>query len=140
MHEVAPGVFVATAAKYTTTTTVVAGADGGCLVADPALTVADVDALASWLAARGLAPVAAWSTHPHWDHVLWSRELGDAPRYAAPAAVSLAETDRESILEYIRQSVPGHDLDLVGRMQALDAPVIPWDGPEARLVVHDANA
>ncbi len=36
--------------------------------------------------------------------------------------------------------MPGHDLDLVGRMQALDAPAIPWDGPEARLIVHDAHA
>ncbi len=72
MDEVAPGVFVATAELYTTTTTVVAGADGGCLVIDPAVTVAELDELASWLSATGLRPVAGWSTHPHWDHVLWS--------------------------------------------------------------------
>jgi len=133
-------VLVATSSYALTTSTVVVGSSRGCLVIDPAVTAADLAGLAAELAARGLRPAVGWSTHPHWDHVLWSRELGDAPRYAAPAAVSLAETDRESILEYIRQSVPGHDLDLVGRMQALDAPVIPWDGPEARLIVHDAHA
>src|SRR5256884_2124855 len=140
LTEVATGVLVATSSYALTTSTVVVGSSGGCLLIDPAVTVDDLAALAGELAERGLRPVAAWSTHPHWDHVLWSAALGDAPRYAAPAAVSLAETDRESILEYIRQSVPGHDLDLAGRMQALDAPAIPWDGPEARLIVHDGHA
>jgi hydroxyacylglutathione hydrolase len=140
LTEVAPGVLVATSSYALTTSTVVVGSSGGCLVIDPAVTAADLAGLAAELAARGLRPAVGWSTHPHWDHVLWSRELGDAPRYAAPAAVTLAETDRASILEYIRQSVPGHDLDLVGRMRVLDAPAIPWDGPEARLIVHDGHA
>ena len=79
MDEIADGVFVATADLYTTTTTVVAGADGGCLLIDPAVTVADLAALAGWLSARGLRPVAGWSTHPHWDHLLWSAAFGEAP-------------------------------------------------------------
>jgi glyoxylase-like metal-dependent hydrolase (beta-lactamase superfamily II) len=72
--------------------------------------------------------------------VLWSRELGDAPRYAAPAAVAGARTGRDGILEGVRNSAPGHDLSLVGRMRSLDASAIPWDGPEARLIVHDGHA
>ena len=76
MDEVAPGVYVATAEIYVTTTTVVAGADGGCLVIDPAVTPDDLATLAGWLSARGLRPAAGWSTHPHWDHVLWSGSLG----------------------------------------------------------------
>src|SRR6516225_6993395 len=140
LTEVAPGVLVATSAYAMTTSTVVIGSAGGCLLIDPAVTVDDLAALAGELAERGLRPVAAWSTHPHWDHVLWSRDLGDAPRYAAPAAVSLAEAERDGILECVRQSVPGHDLELAGRMRALDAPAIPWDGPEARLIVHDGHA
>jgi hydroxyacylglutathione hydrolase len=87
--EVAPGVYVATAEKYTTTTTIVAGDDDGCLLVDPAVTVADLAAIACWLAARGLRPVAGWSTHPHWDHLLWSRALGDPPRFATPRAVAV---------------------------------------------------
>src|SRR6185437_8481741 len=50
---------------------------------DPGVTVADLAALAAELADRGLRPAVAWSTHPHWDHVLWSAGLGDAPRYIA---------------------------------------------------------
>src|ERR1700761_77757 len=99
LTEVVPGVLVATSAYAMTTSTVVIGSSGGGLLVDPAVTVADLAALASERAERGLRPEAAWSTHPHWDHVLWSAGLGDAPRYAAPAAVSLAEADRESILE-----------------------------------------
>jgi hydroxyacylglutathione hydrolase len=50
--EIAPGVYVATAEQYTTTTTVIAGDDGGCLLVDPAVSVADLAALARWLTAR----------------------------------------------------------------------------------------
>jgi len=140
LTEVAPGVLVATSAYAMTTSTVIVGSAGGCLLIDPAVTVADLAALADELAARGLRPAAGWSTHPHWDHVLWSAGLGNAPRYAAPAAVTAAETDRNGILDEVTKSAPGHDLDLVGRLQALDGSAISWDGPEARLIVHDGHA
>ena len=123
-----------------TTSTVVAGASGGCLVIDPAVTVADLAALATELSELGLRPAAGWSTHPHWDHVIWSAALGNPPRYAAPAAVTFAETERDTIRESVQKSAPGHDLSLVGQLTALDVPVIAWDGPEARLIVHDGHA
>ena len=139
LTEVAAGVLVATSAYAITTSTVVIGSSGGCLLIDPAVTVDDLAALAGQLAERGLAPVAAWSTHPHWDHVLWSAALGDAPRYAAPAAVSLAETDRNDPRAH--PAIRARSRSGPGRADAaLDAPVIPWDGPEARLIVHDAHA
>ena len=133
---------VATSSYALTTTTVVVGSanSGGCLLIDPAVTVAELAGLAAELADRGLAPSAAWSTHPHWDHVLWSRELGDVPRYAAPAAVATAETERDGILSGAENSAPGHDLSLIGRLVPLDAPVIPWDGPTAQVIVHNGHA
>jgi hydroxyacylglutathione hydrolase len=140
LTEVAPGVLVATSSYAMTTSTVVAGSSGGCLVIDPAVTTADLAGLAAELAERGLRPTVGWSTHPHWDHVLWSRELGDAPRYAAPAAITSAEAERDGILDEARQAVPDLDPELVGRMRSLDASAIPWDGPEARLIVHDGHA
>ena len=140
LTEVAPGVLVATSSYALTTSTVVVGSSGGCLVIDPAVTTADLAGLAAELAARGLRPAAGWSTHPHWDHVLWSRALGDAPRYAAPAAVTIAGAERAGILDGARRAAPDLDLELAGRMQALDAPAIPWEGPEARLIVHDGHA
>jgi hydroxyacylglutathione hydrolase len=131
---------VATEKELTTSSTAVAHPGGGSLLIDPALTPADLAGLAAELAGAGLAPRAGFATHPHWDHVLWSAGLGDAPRYAAPAAVTLLETEREAMLEQLGQSAPGHDLELAGRMQALDGAAIPWDGPEARLIVHDGHA
>ena len=140
LTEAAPGVLVATSAYAMTTSTVVIGSAGGCLLIDPAVTVGDLATLAGELAERGLRPAAAWSTHPHWDHVLWSAALGDVPRYAAPAAVTVAETERDGILDGARRAAPDLDLELVGRMRSLDASAIPWDGPEARLIVHDGHA
>ena len=142
LTEIAPGVLVATSSFALTKTTIVVGSagSGGCLLIDPAVTVAELAGLAAELADRGLMPAVAWSTHPHWDHVLWSRELGDVPRYAAPAAVTITQTERDGILDGVRQSAPGHDLSLIGRLRSLNASVIPWDGPTAQLIVHDGHA
>jgi len=142
LTEIAPGVLIATSSYALTTTTLVAGAPGSgeCLIIDPAVTVAELAALAAALGDLGLRPAVAWSTHPHWDHVLWSAELGDAPRYAAPAGVRIAETARDGILEELQPAAPGHDLSLIGRLRSLDASAIPWEGPAAELIVHDGHA
>jgi glyoxylase-like metal-dependent hydrolase (beta-lactamase superfamily II) len=139
-EEVAPGVYVATAEKYTTTTTIVAGDDDGCLLVDPAVTVADLAALACWLAARGLRPVAGWSTHPHWDHLLWSRALGDAPRFATPRAVAVAAREEAGLISGVEEGAPGHDLTRFARVQPLIGHEIDWRGPRALIYAHDAHA
>jgi glyoxylase-like metal-dependent hydrolase (beta-lactamase superfamily II) len=139
-EQVAPGVFVFTAGLYTTTTTVVAGADGGCLIIDPAITPADLAALGEWLTGHGLRPVAGWSTHPHWDHVLWSAALGaDVPRYATPAAVAVAQARRAAMYGQAETETPGHDPALFARFIAWAEDEIGWDGPVARIVAHDAH-
>jgi hydroxyacylglutathione hydrolase len=142
LTEIAPGVLSATAAYATTTSTVVTAPDGGCLVIDPAVSVADLAALAADLAGAGLRARAGFATHPHWDHVLWSAELGDVRRYAAAAAVAIFPEIRAESVEQLEKSAPGHDLSLFGALTALppDAAAIPWDGPEARLIVHDGHA
>jgi len=140
VDEVAPGVFVATAEMYVTTTTVVAGADGACLVIDPAVTVADLGALAAWLSGRGLRPAAGWSTHPHWDHVLWSGSLGGAVRYATRRAAEVAARDRPGLVSGMEEAAPGHDLALFARLAPLDGAEIPWPGPRAAIFAHDAHA
>jgi glyoxylase-like metal-dependent hydrolase (beta-lactamase superfamily II) len=142
LTEVAPGVLVGTAGYATTTTTVVTAAGGGCLVIDPAVTVADLSALAAELAGAGLRPRAGFATHPHWDHVLWSRELGAVPRYAAPAALAVTAAMRGEMIAAVGHSAPGHDLALFADLVALpgDATGIPWDGPAAQVIVHDGHA
>jgi glyoxylase-like metal-dependent hydrolase (beta-lactamase superfamily II) len=141
-RELAPGVLVATEQELTTNSTAVAHPGGGCLLIDPAVSAADLAGLAADLAAAGLAPRAGFATHPHWDHVLWSRALGDVPRYAAAAAAALTEAEHDLLAENLRTRSPGHDLDLAGRLTALPdgTGLIPWDGPEAQLLVHDGHA
>lgn len=139
LTEVAPGVLVATAVQYTTTSTVIACPSGACLVVDPAVTVAEVAALAAELARRDLRPQAGWASHPHWDHVLWSPELGAVPRYATARAAATAERERERLIEDVTASAPGHDLDLFGRLTPLSADLIPWDGPPVQIVEHDGH-
>jgi hydroxyacylglutathione hydrolase len=138
--EIAPGVLVATGALYTTTTTVVVGPGGSCLVIDPAVTPAEITGLAAALSARGLRPVAGWSTHPHWDHVLWHASLGDVPRYAAPAAAASAGQWHDRLAAEAQQSAPGHDQSLIGKLTPLPGAAIPWAGPATELIVHDAHA
>ena len=139
LTEVAPGVLVTTAEMYTTTSTVILGPLGACLVVDPAVTPSDLAGLAAGLDSRGLRPVAGWATHPHWDHVLWSAELGDVPRYATPRAAEKAERERDVLIESVTEEAPGHDLDLFARLTPLHADHIPCDGEDAQIVAHDAH-
>ena len=140
VDEVAPGVFVATAHAYTTTTTVIAGDDGRCLLIDPAVSVAELAALAGWLGERGLRPAVGWSTHPHWDHLLWSRALGNVPRYATPRAAAVAARERSALVAAVKDEAPGHDLALFGQVEALPGDEIGWQGPRAVVYPHDAHA
>lgn len=142
LREIRPGFLAATASLYLTTSTVVAGAGGGCLVIDPAVTVAEVAALAADLAAAGLRPEAGFATHPHWDHLLWHRDLGDVTRYAAPRAARAARERREALLGEMEAEAPGHDRALFGRLVPLPAGSgsVPWNGPAARVIVHDGHA
>jgi hydroxyacylglutathione hydrolase len=143
MDQVADGVFVTTSPVYLTTTTIVVGGGGGCLLIDPALTPAELAGLGERLAASGVRPALGWSTHHHWDHVLWSRSLGtDVQRYATAKAVMAAGAAREGLLAEAEATAPGHDPGLVGQMAPVPGPgpAIAWDGPRAELIEHDGHA
>ena len=140
LTEIAAGVLVATSSFDQTTSTVVMGSDGGCLLIDPAVTVAELARLAADLRELGVRPSAAWATHPHWDHVLWSLDLGRAPRYATPAAAAFARAERAELARETQRSVPGHDFLLLGRLTPLEADTIPWDGPAAQVIAHNGHA
>lgn len=135
---VAPGVWTTTAGRWATVTTVVVADDGTCLVVDPGLTVAEVEDLAAELRARGWTPVAGFSTHPHWDHVLWSASLGDVPRWATPDGARAARTHRHELVRDADAEAPGHDHTCTGRLTPLPAgaTTVPWAGPRAVVVPY----
>lgn len=119
LHEVADGVHVATAEIWTSTTTVVVTPDGRALVVDPGITVTEVEALAATVARRGWRVTAGFSTHPHWDHVLWSRSLGEVPRWACPTAVRAQQRSLTEDRAKVERTAPGHDLSLFGALTPL---------------------
>lgn len=141
LAEIGAKVFVATADLYVTNSTVLSDAEGGCLVIDPAVTVGDVAGLAADLRRLSLRPRAGLATHPHWDHVLWSSELGDVPRYASALAVATAERERAGLIDAVQNSAPGHEIELFGRLTPLERPdALGWNGLSAVVVTHDGHA
>ena len=142
LREISPGILVATADLYVTNTTAVPGQAGGCLLVDPAVTVAELRLLAADLASRGLMPRLGFATHAHWDHLLWCAELGSAPRLATGTAARVAQRDRAALLAAVRAEAPGHDAGLVGLVRPLDPgqEAISWAGPQARVLTHHGHA
>ena len=122
----------------------------GVLLIDPGVHGSEMAALANDLSDSGQTVVAGFSTHPHWDHLLWHARLGAAPRYGTARCAATAR-DRlsdahgkariaaELIPPDIAQQVP---LDLLGLITGLPAETaqIPWDGPQVRIIEHQAHA
>lgn len=142
--EVAPGVHVATSAVYTTTSTVVVGADGTCLVVDPAVTAREVDDLAATLRSRGWTPAAVWSTHAHWDHVLDGPALAHLPRWSAWVPATDRDTlaaERDADPELARSGAPPAPIAAAATDFPRRSPgVLDWPGPTVEVLVHAAHA
>jgi glyoxylase-like metal-dependent hydrolase (beta-lactamase superfamily II) len=142
LTEVAPGVWTAVAETWTSLTTIVVAPDGGCLVVDPGISVAEVESLAISVRERGWHVVAGFSTHAHWDHLLWTSSLGDVPRWATARAAGLAARTHAEATVKAEEGAPGHDHDILGRLTALPqgAAEVPWDGPQVLVVDHDGHS
>jgi glyoxylase-like metal-dependent hydrolase (beta-lactamase superfamily II) len=81
-------------------------------------------------------------THPHWDHMLWSRELGDVPRWATPRATEHAKAHMEEARVEAARLAPGTEARLIGQLTALPvgAATLPWAGPLVEVVEHNGHA
>jgi glyoxylase-like metal-dependent hydrolase (beta-lactamase superfamily II) len=122
----------------------------GVLLIDPGVQDHEMACLANDLSDSGQTVVAGFSTHPHWDHLLWHAQLGAAPRYGT-ARCAATVRDRLSdpgakaritahlIPTGIAEQVP---LDLLGLITDLppETARIPWDGPRVRIIEHQAHA
>ncbi len=94
--------------------------------------------------------MAGFSTHPHWDHLLWHARLGAAPRYGTARCAAAARdwlpdgrAQAARVAELIPPDIAGQvPLDLLGLITGLPAEMaqIPWDGPHVRIAGHQAHA
>ncbi len=141
--EVVPGVWVATAQIWTTTSAVVVAPDGAALVVDPGITVEELRGLAAEIDRRGWHVTGGFTTHPHWDHVLWSDALGTGPRWATAGTVTEIRRLADQARRDAEGAAPGHDLDLITNLEPLpDDPAgeLPWTGRPVTFVEHAAHA
>ena len=129
---------------------VVVQGKAGALLIDPGITSDEMAALANDLHELDQPVVAGFSTHPHWDHLLWHAKFGEAPRYgtarcAADIKDLLSQADwKAQVAEMLPPDI-GDQIpldDLFGQITGLPAKTeqIPWDGPEVRIIEHQGHA
>jgi glyoxylase-like metal-dependent hydrolase (beta-lactamase superfamily II) len=149
LTQVAEGVLIHES-EFCQSNAVVVHGRAGVLLIDPGVLDSEMADLASDLRELGQPVVTGFSTHPHWDHLLWHADLGAAPRYGTarcaatvrdrlPDARAKARVAEVMIPPDIAGQVP---LDLLGLITGLPAEMaqIPWDGPSVRIIEHHAHA
>ncbi len=148
LRQVAAGVLIHES-EFCQSNAVVVQGRAGVLLIDPGVQGSEMACLATDLGELGQAVVAGFSTHPHWDHLLWHAGLGAAPRYGTARCADIAQTLLSDagwearIVEWIPPDIAEQvPLDLLGRITGLPAEMarIPWDGPQVRIVGHQAHA
>ncbi len=149
LQQITKGVWVHESDCMQSNATIVQGTDGVLLV-DAGLTSSEMASIADDLDKLGLKVTIGFSTHPHWDHVLWHERFGTVPRYGTTAAAAQMRTslsnpnwkteEAADLPEQIAGQVPLDDL--FGKITALpaEATYVPWDGPKIRVIEHSAHA
>jgi glyoxylase-like metal-dependent hydrolase (beta-lactamase superfamily II) len=134
--QVADGVWVRQSAWVWTNSIVVRGEDGLILI-DPGIEGSELNELADDLDRLGVPVVAGFSTHPHWDHLVWHARFGDVPRYATAAGAQVAGETREQQQEGAAEEASDVPLDLVALVTPLPADGGPVPG---EIIEHQAHA
>ncbi len=136
LTEVSDGVWVRQSEWVWSNATVVRAEDGLVLV-DPGIDGSDLSELADDVDRLGLPVVAGFSTHLHWDHLLWHSRFGDVPRYATRASAVVAPGVRERAQAMAEESAAGIPLELVALVTPLPADGGPVPG---EIIEHQAHA
>jgi glyoxylase-like metal-dependent hydrolase (beta-lactamase superfamily II) len=148
LKQVAEGVLIHQS-EFLQSNAVVVQGRAGVLLIDPGIQGDEMACLANDLRESGQPVAAGFSTHPHWDHLLWHAQLGEAPRYgtarcAADIRAFLSNPHwKDDVAEGLPPEVAGDvPLDLLGLITGLPAETarIPWDGPQVRIMEHQAHA
>lgn len=141
LSELAAGVWVGQSRRYFTNSTVLLDGQGGALVIDPAWDADELAAIPVDLAALGVRCVAGFSTHIHYDHVLWHPDLGQPPRWATPGTVAMAQANRAEVVAPLQDDLPAELIELAAReLRPVTTTELEWSGPAALVHVHDAHA
>ncbi|MGO4807402.1 MBL fold metallo-hydrolase [Arthrobacter sp. 2MCAF15] len=115
----------------------------GALLIDAGVHEGEMACLVSDLSDLGNTVVAGFSTHPHWDHLLWHVGLGTVPRYGTARCAATVRDRLSGGIDARRFGIPEDvSLDLLGLLTGLptDTVRIPWDGPGIRIIEHQAHA
>ena len=136
LNQVADGVWVRQSAWVWSNAIAVRG-EGGLILVDPGIDGSELNQLADDLDRLGLPVVAGFSTHPHWDHLLWHPRFGDVPRYATAAGAKFAGESREQQQEGAAESASGIPLELIALLTALPTEGGPVPG---EIIEHQAHA
>ncbi len=136
LNQVAEGVWVRQSAWVLSNAIVVRG-ESGLILIDPGIDGSDLNQLADDLDRLDIPVVAGFSTHPHWDHLLWHPRFGDVPRYASLAGAHAAGEGRERGQTMAAESASGIPLELLGLVTPLPADRGPVPG---EIVEHQAHA
>jgi glyoxylase-like metal-dependent hydrolase (beta-lactamase superfamily II) len=133
---VADGVWVRQS-EWVWTNTIVVRRDEGLILVDPGIHGSELRELADDLDDLGIPVIAGFSTHPHWDHLLWHSRFGEVPRYATAAGAQAADAGRERGQAMAADSASGVPLELLGLVTPLPADGGPVPG---EIVEHQAHA
>jgi glyoxylase-like metal-dependent hydrolase (beta-lactamase superfamily II) len=136
LNQVADGVWVRPSEWVWSNAVVVRGEDGLILV-DPGIDGSDLSQLADDVDRLGTPVLAGFSTHPHWDHLLWHSRFGDVPRYATAACAQVAGEARERAQKMAAESASGIPLELIGLLTPVPADGGPVPG---EIIEHEAHA
>ncbi|GAA4196728.1 MBL fold metallo-hydrolase [Streptosporangium oxazolinicum] len=142
LTRVAEGVLIHESEFCQSNAVVVQGGTGVLLI-DAGVLDDELACLASDLSDSGQTVVAGFSTHPHWDHLLWHPGLGEAPRYGTARCADTVRDRLSGGIDARRFGIPDEvPLDLLGLITGLPSGTarIPWDGPEVRIIEHQAHA
>src|SRR5205814_4135940 len=113
LNQVADGVWVRQS-EWVWSNAIVVRGEGGLILVDPGIDGSDLNQLADEVDRLGIPVVAGFSTHPHWDHLLWHSRFGDVPRYATPGGAHAASEARKRAQQMAADSAPGIPLELIG--------------------------
>src|SRR4051812_39455356 len=108
LEHVAEGVLVHRSRFMQSNAVVVVGS-AGVLLIDPGIVVEELSCLSNDLRERGQRVALGFSTHPHWDPLLWHPDLGEVPRHGTARCAATAGD---------RLSAPGAQARIAGMLPA----------------------